>query len=156
MLSDKSEFAFCGAAISVAALFIFRADKTVMIINCTKISKIAAVISPKAIEDIKNYLKTALTDFCAEYYDQIYYDRWFSLNTLFCDNGFYKQKPLNAVYDYYINIGKNEKDAVIFALLDLNCVLENILTESLKVFTKQICDNKFYLPSYMLISETSI
>ena len=137
--------------------FLFSAPKkNVMIVNCKDTSKIAAIILPKAIEDIKTYLKKAVMEFCAQYYDQIYYDRWFSLNTIFQSDCYYKQKPLNVVYDYYINIGKNEKDAVIFALLDLNCVLENILTESLKVFTKQICDNKFYLPSYMLISETSI
>ena len=123
-----------------------------MIINCKDISKIAAVISPKAIEIIKDYLKNAVTDFCAEFYDQIYYDRWFSLNTIFKGEPYYKQKPLNAVYDYYINIGKNEKDAMIFAILDLNCLLEEILTESGKVFTKKTYDTNSYLPSYMLLS----
>lgn len=132
-------------------IFIFCADKTVMIINCKDTSKIAAILSPKETENIKNYLKNAVMNFCAEFYDQIYYDRWFSLDTIFCDNGFYKQKPLNAVYDYYLNIGKNEKDAMIFALLDLNCLLEEILTKDSKVFTKETYDTKSYLPSYMLL-----
>lgn len=123
-----------------------------MILNCKDTSKIAAVISPNETENIKNYLKKAITDFCAEYYDQIYYDRWFSLKTVFYDNLFYKQKPLNAVYDYYINIGKNEKDAIIFALLDLNCFLEKVLTEDSKVFTKKAYDTNSYLPSYALVS----
>lgn len=137
-------------------IFIFRAYKTVMIINCKDTSKIAAVISPNETENIKNYLKKAVMDFCAEYYDQIYYERWFSLNTVFCDSDFYKQKPLNAVYGYYISIGKNEKDATVFALLDLNCLLEEVLTESNKVFTKAATDKTSYLPSYILISETLI
>ncbi|MBQ6979854.1 MAG: hypothetical protein IJQ07_04350 [Clostridia bacterium] len=127
-----------------------------MIINCKDTSKIAAIISPKETEDLKNYLKNAVMNFCAEFYDQIYYDRWFSLDTIFCDNGFYKQKPLNAVYDYYLNIGKTEKDATVFALLDLNCLLEEILAEDSKVFTKKAPDKTSYLPSYMLISETLI
>lgn len=92
--------------------------------------------------------------FCAKFYDQIYYDRWFCLNTIFKDNEFYKEKPLSAVYDYYINIGKTEKDAAIFALLDLNCLLEEFFTESSKVFTKKACDKNCYLPSYTLLSET--
>ena len=127
-----------------------------MIINCEKTSKIAAIISPQETENIKNYLKTAFMDFCAKFYDQIYYDRWFSLNTVFCDSDFYKQKPLNAVYGYYISIGKTEKDATVFALLDLNCLLEEVLTEDSKVFTKAASDKTSYLPSNILISETLI
>ncbi len=127
-----------------------------MIINCEKTSKIAAIISPQETENIKNYLKTAFMDFCAKFYDRIYYERWFSLNTVFCDSDFYKQKPLNAVYEYYLNIGKNEKDAIVFALLDLNCFLEEILAEDSKVFTKKMPDKTSYLPSYILISETLI
>ena len=122
-----------------------------MILNCKDTSKIAAVISPKEIENIKNYLQKAVMDFCAEFYDQIYYDRWFSLNTIFNGEDYYKKKPLIAVYDYYINIGKNEKDAIIFALLDLNCLLEEILTKDSKVFTKKAYDTNSYLPSYMLL-----
>ena len=127
-----------------------------MIINCKDISKIAAFLSPKETEDLKNYLKNAVMNFCAEFYDQIYYDRWFSLNTVFCDSDFYKQKPLNTVYGYYISIGKTEKDATVFALLDLNCLLEEVLAEDSKVFTKKAPDKTSYLPSYMLISETLI
>ena len=127
-----------------------------MIINCKDISKIAAFLSPKETEDLKNYLKNAVMNFCAEFYDQIYYDRWFSLNTVFCDSDFYKQKPLNTVYGYYISIGKTEKDATVFALLDLNCLLEEVLAEDSKVFTKEASDKTSYLPSYMLISETLI
>ena len=122
-----------------------------MITNCKNISKIAALISPQETENIKNYIKSAVTDFCADYYDELYYERWFSLNTIFPNEYFYKQKPLNAVYDYYVKIGKNEKDAGIFASLDLNCLLEEILAEDSKIFTKSD-DKKNYLSSYMLIS----
>lgn len=123
-----------------------------MIINCKQISKIAALISPRETEQIKNYLKNAVADFCADYYDTIYYDRWFSLNMIFPDEYYYKQKPINAVYDYYINIGKNEKDATVFTLLDLNCLLEEILSTDGKVYTKDTRDKNRCLPSYMLIS----
>ena len=123
-----------------------------MIINCKDTSKIAALISPQEFTNIKNYLKNAVADFCARYYDKIYYERWFSLNTIFPDEYYYKQKPINTVYDYYINIGKNENDAVIFTLLDLNCLLEEVLSEDGKVYTKDTRDKNRCLPSYMLIS----
>lgn len=123
-----------------------------MIINCKQISKTAALISPQETADIKTYMKNAVTDFCNRYYDQIYYERWFSLNTVFPDEYFYKQTPLNAVYDYYIKIGKNEQDAALFAQLDLNCLLEEILSDDDKVYTKDRYDKTHYLPSYMLIS----
>ena len=123
-----------------------------MITNCKDTSKIDALISPQEFTNIKNYLKNAVADFCARYYDKIYYERWFSLNTIFSDEYYYKQKPLNAVYDYYINIGKNEKDAALFAQLDLNCLLEEVLSDDGKVYTKNTDDKKNYLPSYTLIS----
>lgn len=123
-----------------------------MIINCKDTSKMAAKISPQETAIIKNYLKRAVTDFCAVYYDELYYERWFSLNTVFQGEYFYKQKPINAVYDYYINIGKNENDAKIFALLDLNCLLEEILAKSDRVYTKKTNDTKYCLPSYMPVN----
>ena len=46
----------------------------------------------------------------------------------------------------------NCKDAIIFALLDLNCFLEKVLTEDSKVFTKKAYDKNSYLPSYALVS----
>ena len=95
----QSEFAFCGAAISVAALFYSETAKTdIMIINCKDTSKTAALIPPQETENIKNYIKSAVTDFCADYYDTIYYDRWFSLDMVFKDEYYYKQKPTVVIY----------------------------------------------------------
>lgn len=121
-----------------------------MILYCKEISKIAALISEQESADIKDYLRTAVTHFCTDYYDQLYYDRWFSLKTLFCNDDFYKLKPLCAVYDYYVKIGKTETDAEIFSLLDLNCFLDELLATDGKTFSKQK-NGKFNLPSYMMI-----
>lgn len=122
-----------------------------MIINCNLTSKIAALIPQREKVEIKNYLKNAVEKFCAEYYDQIYYDRWFSLNDVFPDGDFYRHKPLVAVYDYYLKVGKTEKDAAIFALMDLNSLLEEILSESSGVYKKNTESETFYLSSFMLI-----
>lgn len=121
-----------------------------MIINCKNLSKIAAKISPQETENIKNRFKSAVKDFCDRYYDQIYYDRWFTIKTVFSDD-YYKQEPFKAVYDYYFNIGKNEKDAEIFAVLDLNCLFEEVLANEVGVYTKDECGKNSCLSSYTLI-----
>ena len=123
-----------------------------MISYCKGISKIAALIPAGELKKIKTYLKNQVTAFCDEYYDQLYYYRPFTLNYVFSDEDLYMKTPLNAIYDYYIKIGKTEKDAKIFTLLDLNCVLEEILSESSKTFRIESDNTHFRLPSYQLIA----
>ena len=123
-----------------------------MIMNENKFKSMTANLSNEEIVNIKYYVKGAVYSFCNNCKDNKGSNLWFSIHTLFGKKDRFWKDPLVSLYDYYINIGKTHKAAVLSAGKDLGVLLKEVLIEDDRVYQKSKEQRKYLINSYRLIS----
>lgn len=101
-----------------------------MIKNCKKILRISAKLLPVDVEIIKIYMQGAVEGFCnCNPKDNL------SVRILFGGNNRnWNETPMQKIYDYYIKIGKPEKDAAKSASIDAGKLLTSVLADNSREF----------------------
>ena len=121
-----------------------------MIKNNIKTKKISANLSLQEINDIKKYIKGAVYSFCNNCKEENGENRWFAAYNLFGEDNYYWQSPLNVLYNYYINVGKSQSDAIKSAGIDIGCLLKEVLMEDNRIYIQDCCQRKFIVNKYRL------
>lgn len=122
-----------------------------MIKNSNKSKKCFAKLSTREIQNIKYYIKGAVYSFCNNCKSNDGDNCWFAAYNLFGEENYYWQEPLIMLYNYYINIGKPQSEAIIFAGKDIGILLKQVLIEDTRVYEQNSMQRKFLVNSYKLL-----